>query len=146
RLDDVRKSIDLDNVFPYRPLFARVANSVGPWFPMGPININGRIKSLAMHPSNSNILYAGAANGGVWKSTNGGDSWSTKWKFEESLAIGAVAVAPSNGDVIYAGTGEDAGGWGNAHGGVGLFKSTNAGSTWTRIADSSVVGSYCNKI
>ena len=146
RLDDVRRAIDLDAIIPYRPIFARVANRVGPWFPLGPTNINGRVKSIAMHPSNSNILYAGAANGGVWKSTNGGDFWSTKWKFEDSLAIGAVATAPSNGNVVYAGTGEDTPGCGNSYGGVGLFKSTDAGSTWARIADSSVVGSYCNKI
>jgi hypothetical protein len=76
------------------------------------------VKSLAMHPTNSDILFAGAANGGVWRSTNGGDSWSTRWKFEDSLAIGAVATAPSNGNVIYAGTGEDTPGYGPSYGGV----------------------------
>ena len=146
RLDDVRKAIDLDAVFPYRPIFERVANRVGPWFPIGPLNINGRVKSLAMHPSNSNILYAGAANGGVWKSTNGGDSWSTKWKFEDSLAIGAVATAPSNGNVIYAGTGEDTPGWSPSYGGAGLYKSSDGGSTWTPIAGPGDIGNRCNKV
>ena len=75
KLDDVRREIDLEKLFPYWPLIARVANRVGPWFRLGPLNINGRVKSIAMHPSNSDILYAGAANGGVWKSTNGGNSW-----------------------------------------------------------------------
>lgn len=146
RLDDVRRAIDLDIVIPYWPIFARVANRVGPWFPLGPHNINGRVKSLAMHPSNSNILYAGAANGGVWKSTNGGDSWSTRWKFEDSLAIGAVATAQSNVDVIYAGTGEDTPGWSPSYGGVGLYKSTDGGSTWALLAGTADVGNRCNKI
>ncbi len=146
RLEDVRRAINLDMVAPYRPIFARVANRVGPWFPLGPHNINGRVKSIAMHPSNSDILYAGAANGGVWRSTNGGDSWSTRWKFEDSLAIGAVATAPSNANVVYAGTGEDTPGYGPSYGGVGLYKSTDAGTNWTRIATAAQIGSYCNKI
>jgi photosystem II stability/assembly factor-like uncharacterized protein len=146
KLEDVRKTIDLEGILLYRPIFARVANRVGPWFPLGPTNVNGRVKSLAMHPSNSNILYAGAANGGVWKSTNGGDSWTTRWKFEDSLAIGAVATAPSNGNVVYAGTGEDTPGWSPSYGGVGLYKSADGGGTWTLIANTSQVGSRCNKI
>ncbi len=146
RLDDVRKAIDIDGVIPFWPIFPHVANSVGPWFPLGPNNINGRVKSLAMHPSNSNILYAGSANGGVWKSTNGGDSWTARWKFEGSLAVGAIATAPSNGDVVYAATGEDTPGWSPSYGGVGLYKSTDAGVSWTLLAGADVVGSRCNKI
>lgn len=145
-LDDVRKAIELDLVFPYRPLFQRVANRVGPWFQLGPHNINGRVKSIAMHPSNSDILYAGAAAGGVWKTTNGGMSWSTAWKFEDSLNVSAVATAPSNGNVVYAGTGEDTGGWGFGYGGAGVYKSTNAGGSWTRIASPPDVGNRVNKI
>ena len=97
---------------------------------MGPLNINGRVKSLAIHPADGEILYAGAANGGVWKTTTGGDSWRHLWKFEDSLAIGAIAVAPSNGDVVYAGTGEyTPPTYGPSYGGVGLFRSTNGGAT-----------------
>ncbi len=146
KLDDVRREIDLEKLFPYWPLLARVANRVGPWFRLGPLNINGRVKSIAMHPSNSDTLYAGAANGGVWKSTNGGNSWGTNWKFQDSLAIGAVATAPSNGNVVYAGTGEDTPGYGPSYGGVGLFKSTNGGSSWAPIATAGQIGSACNKV
>ena len=45
------------------------------WTPIGPNNINGRIRSLAIHPTNGDIVYAGGANGGVWKTTDGGTSW-----------------------------------------------------------------------
>ncbi len=146
RLDDVREAIDLTRILPYWPIVARVANRVGPWFPLGPLNINGRVKSLAMHPTNSDILFAGAANGGVWKSTNGGSSWRASWKFEESLAIGAIATAPSNGNVVYAATGEDTPGWSPSYGGVGLFRSTNGGTAWTRVATAAQIGSRCNKV
>lgn len=146
RFADLRERLRIDELLPYWPVIARVANRIGPWFPMGPLNINGRVKSLAMHPTNSDILFAGAANGGVWKSTNGGDSWRPTWKFEGSLAIGAVACAPSNGNVIYAATGEDTPGYGPSYGGIGVFRSTDGGSTWTQIATAAQVGSGCNKI
>ena len=120
---------------------------VGPgcnWLSVGPRNINGRIKSLAAHPTNNQILYAGAANGGVWKTTDGGQSWLPKMHDEASLAIGAVAVDPSTPDTVYAGTGEPvyllSGGtplppgaqslaW--YYAGVGVYRSTNGGDSWT---------------
>lgn len=146
KLPDLRQVINIDVTIPFWPIFARVANRVGPWFRLGPSNINGRVKSVAMHPTNSDILYAGAANGGVWKSTNGGDSWTSNWKFQESLSIGAVAVAPSNGNVVYAATGEDTPNYGPSYGGVGLFKSVDGGSTWFLLATPAEVGTSCNKI
>ena len=146
RLGDLRDVIGVDRLWPYWPILARVANRVGPWFPLGPTNINGRVKSIAMHRSDSNVLLAGAANGGVWKSTNGGDTWRATWKFEESLAIGGVAMAPSNGNVAYAGTGEDTPGWSPSYGGVGVFKSSDAGSTWRQIGTAAQVGARTNKV
>ena len=145
RFDDIRDHLALDDVMPFWPVIARVANRVGPWFPLGPLNINGRVKSLAMHPGDSDTLFAGAANGGVWKSTAGGNSWRPTWKFQDSLAIGAVATAPSNGNVVYAGTGEDTPGYGPSYGGVGVFRSIDAGETWTQIATAADVGGGCNK-
>ena len=146
RLPDLRDHLRLDVLLPFWPVLARVANRVGPWFHLGPTNINGRVKSLAMHRSTSDILLAGAANGGVWKSMNGGDTWSPKWKFQDSLAIGAVAMSPSNGAIAYAGTGEDTPGWSPSYGGVGVFKSTDTGNTWRQIGTAAQVGSRCNKI
>jgi len=77
-----------------------------PWFCVGPRNVNGRVKSIAVHPTNQNILYAGAASGGVWKTEDGGQSWRPLWDEQESLAIGSIAIAPSAPNTIYAGTGE----------------------------------------
>ncbi len=146
RPDGMRDRLGIDLLLPFWPIIARVANRVGPWFSVGPLNINGRVKSLAIHPTNSDILFAGAANGGVWKSTSGGDSWRPLWKFQDSLAIGALATAPSSGNVVYAGTGEDTPGWSPSYGGVGVFRSADAGATWTQIATAAQVGSGCNKI
>jgi hypothetical protein len=112
------------------------------WLPMGPRNINGRIKCLAVHPTNGQILYAGSAAGGVWKTTDGGQSWTPTMHDEESLAIGAIAIDPSDPDTVYAGTGEpvyylSAPGslplvdvaW--FYEGAGVYRSTDGGGTWT---------------
>lgn len=146
RLEDIRAAIGLDHVVPFWPIIARVANRVGPWFPLGPVNVNGRVKSLAMHPSDSNVLYAGSANGGVWKSTNGGLGWQSLWKFQDSMAVGAIATAPSNGSVVYAATGEDTPGYGPSYGGVGVFRSGDAGKTWAQVGTAADVGNGCNKV
>lgn len=103
-----------------------------PWVTIGPRNINGRVKCLAVHPTDSETVYAGSASGGVWKSTNGGQSWDPLWNSEESLAIGALAIAPTNSNTIYAATGEWTPGYGPGFAGAGLFASTNAGNTWTQ--------------
>ncbi len=103
-----------------------------PWVTIGPRNINGRVKCLAVHPTDPQTVYAGSASGGVWKSTNGGQSWDPLWDSEESLAIGALAIAPTNPNVLYAATGEWTPGWGPGFAGAGLFASTDAGITWTQ--------------
>lgn len=103
------------------------------WTSQGPRNVNGRIKSLAIHPSNGSIIYAGAADGGVWKSTNGGASWYSTMSLELSMAIGALAIAPSATNTIYAATGEYTPGWGPSYPGVGVYKSTDAGSDWDLV-------------
>jgi len=105
-----------------------------PWCSIGPRNVNGRVKSLAVHPTNADILYAGAASGGVWKSEDGGQSWRPLWDMQESLAIGSVAIAPSAPDTIYAATGEWTPGYGASYPGAGVYVSTDAGATWTRRA------------
>lgn len=114
------------------------------WRKAGPTNFAGRIKSLAIDPTNGNILYAGAANGGVWKSTDAGGNWWPLFSKQLSFAIGSVAVAGANSNVVYAATGEDVDGWGPSYDGVGVYKSTDAGATWTLTAGGP--GSRCGRV
>ncbi|MDO8500210.1 MAG: hypothetical protein Q7S20_00020 [Gemmatimonadaceae bacterium] len=80
---------------------------------------------------------AGSASDGIWESFDSGASWTTKTDGFPSLVIGAIAFARSNPSVIYAATGE-----GNfsrdAYGGVGLYKTTDAGASWSVIGASSL--------
>ncbi|ADD42336.1 WD40/YVTN/BNR-like repeat-containing protein [Stackebrandtia nassauensis] len=105
-----------------------------PWFSIGPRNINGRVKCLAVHPTDADRVYAGAASGGVWRSTDGAQSWYPLWDQEDSLAIGGLAVSPVDPDVIYAGTGEGvrANSYGSGHNfpGAGMYVSNDGGNTW----------------
>ncbi|MEJ7667161.1 MAG: hypothetical protein WKH97_00150 [Casimicrobiaceae bacterium] len=115
------------------------------WRSAGPLNFSGRIKSLAINPLNRNVLYAGAADGGVWKSTNAGGTWQAMMFTELSMAIGAIAVARTNTNVVYAATGEDTPGWGPSYPGVGVYRSNDAGLTWTQFGNG-VVGNRCTRI
>ena len=73
----------------------------------GSPNVSGRVTAISVDPTNASIVYIGGADGGVWKTTNGGANWTPLTDAEVSLAIGAIAIDPSNHNIIYAGTGED---------------------------------------
>ncbi|MFZ1756707.1 MAG: hypothetical protein WAU10_23345, partial [Caldilineaceae bacterium] len=96
------------------------------------IDVSGRVTALVIHPNDSNIVYLGAAQGGVWKTTNGGDSWTPLTDNQASLSMGALALDPQNPDTIYAGTGEPTPGLDNYYG-AGILKSTDGGASWSRI-------------
>lgn len=100
------------------------------WSEVGPGNIGGRTRSIAIHPTNPSIMYAGSVSGGVWKSTTSGSSWFPTDDFAANLAISSIVIDPSNPNIVYAGTGE---GFFNADAirGAGVLKSTNAGASWT---------------
>ncbi len=68
--------------------------------------VSGRTIAIAVHPTNSDIVYVGTAQGGLYRSTNGGTNWTPLLDNAASLAIGAIAIAPSQPDTIYVGTGE----------------------------------------
>jgi photosystem II stability/assembly factor-like uncharacterized protein len=108
------------------------AGAGSPWYPIGPRNVNGRVKSLAVHPTDPNTVYAGAASGGVWKSVDGGQTWDSLWDMQESIALGGLAIAPGTPNMVYAGSGEWTPGWGPSYGGAGLYVSTDSGGTWSR--------------
>jgi hypothetical protein len=96
----------------------------------------GRVSAIAPAPSNYNIVYLGGANGGLWKSTNGGASWTPLWPNPNTTAatfsIGSIVVNPANYNDVWVGTGE-ANGSGDTYYGNGLYHSINGGGSWFRV-------------
>ena len=95
----------------------------------GPTNIGGRMTDIEFNPSDPNIVYAGAATGGVFKSTDMGVNWTPVFDAQANLSVGDIGIDPNNPDVIYVGTGEANGGHNNFPGG-GIYKSSDAGANW----------------
>ena len=93
----------------------------------------GRIAAAAGVVGKPGVYYAGAASGGVWKSTDGGTTWKPTFDNESSQAIGALAVAPTNPNIVWAGTGEAWAVRDMDMMGDGIYKSTDAGETWTNM-------------
>ena len=105
-----------------------ISNSGG-----GAGNVSGRMPGLAVMPgTGGHEVYAGAAGGGVWKSTDAGAHWTPVFdQVAASIAIGAIAIDPATHS-IWVGTGENNTAFEN-HKGVGVFRSTDHGATWTQI-------------
>ncbi|MGH9484213.1 MAG: WD40/YVTN/BNR-like repeat-containing protein, partial [Terriglobales bacterium] len=93
----------------------------------------GRIASATGVPGNPNVYYLGSSSGGVWKSTDGGHVFKPVFDKQDALAIGALAVSPSDPKTVWAGTGEAWAIRGIDVIGDGVYKSTNAGSTWQHM-------------
>lgn len=102
------------------------------WVEEGPSNIGARVSDLAIHPTNPEIIYAGMATGGVFKSTDGGNSWFPITDNLPVITVGAIALDPQNPDIIYVGTGE-ANAITYSVFGMGMYKSYDAGATWHYI-------------
>ena len=97
---------------------------------VGPV-VGNRVASIAGIPGDASTYYAGAASGGVWKSVDGGNRWVPVFDSQPVQAIGALAVAPSRPTTVWAGTGEA---WAIRDSDVignGVYKSVDAGKTWT---------------
>jgi photosystem II stability/assembly factor-like uncharacterized protein len=104
------------------------------WRPVGPVKIGARIEAVAIPPGNTGTIYAGVGSGNLWKTVNNGLTWRPIFEHESAFAIGDVAVAPSQPDVVWVGTGEAQPRFsGYAYPGTGVFKSTDAGATWTNM-------------
>lgn len=96
---------------------------------IGPGGMSGRVTAIDAVHTNPDIIYAGTASGGLWKSTSGGIKWDPIFDKEVTASVGAVAIQQSNPSVIWVGTGE-----GNPrnslNGGYGIYKSLDGGKNW----------------
>jgi photosystem II stability/assembly factor-like uncharacterized protein len=101
------------------------------WAELGPSNIGGRIRDVAADPTTKDVVYIATGSGGLWRSTDGGQTFATAWDHYLPQSMGAVAV-DSKG-VVWAGSGEVDHGGGSAYYGKGIYKSTDDGATWTNM-------------
>ncbi|HEY8401423.1 MAG TPA: YCF48-related protein, partial [Cytophagaceae bacterium] len=101
------------------------------WTELGPTYKNptsgwnpgvGRVSAIAVEPVNKQLIYVGTPEGGLWKSTNGGSTWTPMFDQNTNMKIFAIAMDPNNSNIVYVGTE-----------GAGLYKTTNGGSSWTTI-------------
>ncbi len=102
------------------------------WVSLGPENYAGRMRAIAVDPNDGNIVYAGAASGGLWKSYDGGASWVPLTDHLPSLAIGSIAIDPNNTQRIIIGTGEGTNNWDRVFG-DDVYRSEDGGNTWTAL-------------
>jgi photosystem II stability/assembly factor-like uncharacterized protein len=113
------------------------------WALAGPTTIGGRVLDVVVDPTDANhgTIFIAAATGGVWKSTDRGQSFTSAWPDNQTQTIGALAIA-SDG-TLYAGTGEAGpGGGSSTYGGTGVYRSSDHGATWQSIglADTNRIG------
>jgi len=111
----------------------------GNWEALGPGNIGGRTRTLVIHPVHPGIIYAGGVSGGVWKTLDGGASWSPVADAMTNIAVNSLVMDPTNPRTLYAGTGEGyyreiERGTALPLRGAGIFVTHDAGATWSRLA------------
>ena len=101
------------------------------WRSIGPFR-GGRTRAVAGVPSQPNVFYIAQVNGGVWKTTDYGRTWTPIFDDQPTGSVGCIAVAPSNPNIIYVGSGEGLQ-RPDLSVGDGIYKSTDAGKTWTHL-------------
>jgi uncharacterized protein (TIGR03437 family) len=107
--------------------------ALGAWTSLGPGNVGGRTRALLIHPQNPQVMYAAGVSGGVWKTTNGGASWSPLADLMANIAVCSMAMDPRNPEVIYAGTGEGFFNYGGVRG-AGIFRTADGGASWAQLS------------
>ncbi len=131
---------------------ASAPQTIPGWFQQGPAPeqngpnvqnqpVAGRVTAVAVDPNDTNVIYVGTAGGGVWKTSNGGQSWQQLFDNTSAMYIGAIAVTPQNPNIIYVGTGESDASPVNLQDsfyGTGVYQSTDAGLTWHVLTDPSL--------
>ena len=99
---------------------------------VGPTRQGGRYVDYAVPLQDINTIYAATGSGGLWKSVNAGISWEPIFDDQSVISIGDVSVAPSDPNIVWVGTGE-ANNSRSTYWGDGVYKSTDAGATWTNM-------------
>jgi len=122
-----------------------IESASGNWTIVGPTDTDfgiGRVDRLAFHPSDPNIVYAGAAGGGLWRTTDAGANWTNLTADIPCLGISGIVIDPNNTNIIYILTGDgdsDISGlvedFGYMRFSIGVLKSTDGGARWTRLAN-----------
>ena len=116
-----------------REALSQRPSAVARWRALGPAPIpvnaatsySGRVSAIAVHPTNPDIVYAGAAQGGLYRSADGGTNWTPLLDGALTLSIGSIAISPSNPSTVFVGTGETAFS-ADSFFGVGIYRITNA--------------------
>ncbi len=102
------------------------------WRHIGPANMGGRVSAILGVPGDPRTFWVGGADGGVWKTSNGGVTFEPQWQDENTYSVGALALAPSDHNVVWLGSGE-----GDPRNSVsygdGVYRSTDGGATWTHV-------------
>lgn len=111
------------------------------WLSVGPHNVGGRVRAIAISNSNPEIVYASSVSGGIFKSTNGGSAWFPVSDYAANLAISSIVIDPIDNNIIYAGTGEGFFNY-DAVRGEGVLKSNDAGITWSILKNFSGTANF----
>ncbi|UTW54742.1 glycosyl hydrolase [Kordiimonas sp. SCSIO 12610] len=99
---------------------------------LGPAVTSGRIADFAFHPDDKSTFYVGTASGGLWKTTNNGNTWKSIFDGQASFSIGVVTLDPKNPNIVWVGTGENNSQRSVAYG-DGVYKSLDGGKTWKHM-------------
>lgn len=117
------------------------AKALNPTFiERGPANVPGRTRGMAIDPTNNKRWFVGSVSGGVWLTENEGVSWVNLTDTSiPNLSTSTIVISPQDKNTLYVGTGEPFGNLG-ALGGAGIFKTTDGGTTWSSLGNSSSFG------
>lgn len=134
----------LENTAPdaWRPIGPQGFNGVDGYFASGAMPDEGRVIAVTPHPTDPNTIYAGSASGGIWRSTNLGDSWTPLSDTQCSLSVTSIVVDSINPGILYAATGEP----NTANLGCGLLRSTDGGASWTNTGPAMLQGGWVGRV